>query len=249
MLKSEGQYVFILCPNHSGSTALYFLLSTSKEVSTMNLNDKILEGQRIPDVMEYMPYAKESDKGLFYLFKDKHQNAANYDWNKIKDGWRKHWDFTKSVLLEKSTTNLYRKQMLKDNFKNAKFIIMVRNPYAVCEGIKRKHGVDVALAAEHWLDTSEQQIKNITDDTLFFTYEQLCNKTDIVVKNILKYIPELDFLDYKTKLNRPRYENIVGLENMNKKQIDSLSSLEIEKISKKLSENKKTVSFYGYKIL
>lgn len=249
MLKTEGQYVFILCPNHSGSTVLYFLLSTSKEVSTMNWNNNILEGQIIPDVMDYMPYAKESDKGLFYLHKEKHQDETKYNWEKIKSGWRKHWDYSKSVLLEKSTTNLYRKKMLQDNFKNAKFIIMVRNPYAVCEGIKRKHGVDVVDAAEHWLDTAEQQIKNISEDSVFFTYEQLCDCTDTVVNKILEYAPEFVFLDYKSKLNRPRYEKIIGLQNMNDNQIKSLSKLEIKKISSKLSNKKEVVDFYGYNIL
>jgi hypothetical protein len=249
MLKPEGQYVFILCPNHSGSTVLYFLINTSKEISAMNYDNKLLEGQLIPEVMKFMPYAKESDRGLFYLKKEMHKNEKNYNWQEIKNGWRKHWDYSKSVLVEKSTTNLYRKNILEKNFKNSKFIVMIRNPYAVCEGIKRKHNVDVSYAIDHWIDTADQQIKNISSNSLFFTYEELCEKTYSVVNKILLFIPQLKNLNYKIKLNRPRYEDLIGLENMNKKQIEKLTTEDIKKINEKLKYKLDLLELCGYKLI
>lgn len=249
MLKIESQYVFIMCPNHSGSTVLYFLINTSNEVSTMNHHGSIIEGQIVPEAMKFMPYAKESDLGLFSIYKKLHQDINNYNWKEIKRIWRNNWNCNKSVLLEKSTTNLYRKNMLENNFYNAKFLIMVRNPYAVCEGIRRKHNVDVSLAIDHWIDTAETQINNISSNSLFFTYEKLCDDTDLIVNQILCFIPSLKNLDYKKKLFRPRYENLVGLQNMNQEQIKRLSYNEIITISNKLKKRNDIVKFYGYEIL
>jgi len=249
MLKIENQHVFILCANHSGSTALYLLMSTSPNVSVIKSNGSILEGQIVPRVKSHMPYAKESDKGLFYLHKKTYKAFENYNWKEIKKEWFKHWDVKCPVLVEKSTTNLYRKNMLEENFYNSKFLIMVRNPYAMCESIKKKHHVDVKLAIKHWIDTTEQQIHNFNQNSLIFTYEQLCDNTKDIVLKIIDFVPKIVNLEYKSYLNRPRYESICGFKNMNSEQINKLSNKEIKSINKELEKNKEILDFFDYKII
>lgn len=251
MLKLNNQYVFILCPNHSGSTLLYFLMDTSPYVSVLKDNDeKIIEGQIAPKIKYFMPYAKESDKGIFYLHKKIYKCEKNYNWNKIKEIWKKYWDLEKPVLIEKSTTNLYRKNILKKNFKNCKFLLMIRNPYAVCESIKRKHKTKVEDSIKHWIDTTEQQMKNLKDnDVLYFTYEELCQNTEKVIDKIIKFIPQIKNLNYKSFLNRPRYENIFGLQNQNEFQIKNLSKKEINIINKSLSYKIEMLNYFKYNLI
>lgn len=72
----------------------------------------------------------------------------------LKDDWMKEYDWAK-YMMEKSPPNSVRMPWLKSNFReisrNPFFIVLHKNPYAICEGIVRRRGGDVTMeiAAKH----------------------------------------------------------------------------------------------------
>ena len=55
-----------------------------------------------------------------------------------------------SVILEKTPANVVRAEWLQQAFPNSYFVGLVRNGYAVCEGIRRKGRKSLDRAARHW---------------------------------------------------------------------------------------------------
>jgi hypothetical protein len=64
-------------------------------------------------------------------------------------------DLDKRVLIEKSPPMVITAPMLPAHFAPAKLVISVRNPYAVCEGIRRKRGYSLMAAVSHWVRASQ----------------------------------------------------------------------------------------------
>ncbi len=113
------KYLFVLCPPLSGSTLLWKLLQTSPSVTAHSK-----EGQFLDGVVEIMR------KGAW-------NPEQKFPWNKIKHNWEEIWDMNKPVALEKSPPNILRAFEIEKVFCPASFIAMIRNPYAVCEGLRR----------------------------------------------------------------------------------------------------------------
>ena len=61
----------------------------------------------------------------------------SFDVEKLKKDWMPFFDRKKKVFLEKSIVNSARMTWLQDSFANSYFIFIVRNGYAVAEGIRR----------------------------------------------------------------------------------------------------------------
>ena len=67
---------------------------------------------------------------------------SSYDWPLTRKAWYFHARAhapDASVFVTKSTQHLLHAEQLVRHFRNARFLFMVRNPYAVCEGICRRY--------------------------------------------------------------------------------------------------------------
>ena len=142
------QYLFILSPPFCGSTLLNQLISTSKNVSCNN-NIGTREGQTLPEVRTFM------------FDNNRWNNHIELPWQFIKSVWRKYWDLSKPILLDKSIPNIMRVKKINHHFENSSFICMVRNPYAQCEGIIRRNGKSAEFAAKFALNCLRYQKENI----------------------------------------------------------------------------------------
>ena len=92
-------------------------------------------------------------------------------------------------------------------FKDSYFLITIRNPYAQIEGLLRRkwpfneYGPQTTpsapltptIAAEFWVRTARYQLHNLRHlkNTLFFTYEELADNPDQVVKEIISFLPKI----------------------------------------------------------
>ena len=56
---------------------------------------------------------------------------------RLMEQWGRHWDLTKSVLLEKSPPNLIRMRFLQAVFPDASFIVIMRHPVIVSLSTKK----------------------------------------------------------------------------------------------------------------
>lgn len=163
----------------------------------------------------------------------------------IKKIWHQHWDMSKKVLIEKTPSNVYKTLMIEKQFKNSKFIIMVRNPYCVCEGIRRKSEgkINLTQAATHWINTTLQQMENIKiKNSIYFTYEEFTENNEKIFDKIIKFCPHLESFD-KNLTQDKRYKHLVGIESQNKNSLSKLNKEDIDEINKILKKKKNCYIF------
>ena len=252
-------HLFVICPNNSGSTFLKFALATSKR--TWNL---AREGQHTFGFAG--PSARKLGRRVWASKQewiDVYTNPENYDWSKSQRAWyfqASSRDKTAKIFVEKSPTFLLVVKQLVEHFKNARFLFMVRNPYAVVEGIRRisprnwreslPDSEIVTVAAEHVLHCLKYQCHNIkkwADRGVFFTYEQMCGEPEKVQDLIRGLVPQIDDLVLSQRLRVKQYNE--ELRNMNDQQIERLSPSDLEEINKVFSRYPGVMEFFNYSFL
>jgi hypothetical protein len=204
---------------------------------------------------------------------DKWNADHKFPWATIKDEWSKIWDLEKPILLEKSPPNLLRAADIEQAFSPCWFIVMMRDPYALCEGLARRrnrrnrlfrtfshtppdgsNNRDYAMefAANLWARFAAQQIKNIKglERVLYFTYEELTENPASVMEKIVTFLPELDDLDATQKF---RVHSVTGtdareLMNMNETKWQCLLKREIRIINTVLEKRQEDLRFLGYRV-
>jgi Sulfotransferase family len=230
-----SSYLFVLCPPYSGSTLLWKLLSTSQNVSSLPL-----EGQFLPELRQLM-----RDKPWV------HDQVL--PWPEIKAVWESYWDMDKPVLLEKSPPNLIRTREILAHFDPVKFVVMVRNPYAQCEGLMRRNNFKVKRAANFSMMCLRTQLRNSRelDDTLVLTYESLVQNPAEVCRQLSAFVPELGDLDHNASfeihsidgtLNRP-------ITDLNAKKIAALPADTLAAINDIFIHHRDTIEAWGYHLL
>ena len=145
--QKEHIHLFILCPPYCGSTLMNEILSQSSNVSSNNVFGT-REGQKLPQVRKL-------------LFDQGWKKGKHTDWPRIKRIWRQNWDLNKSLLLEKSPTNISRVPEILEHFRHAKFIIMVRDPIPFVDGLRRRNSSDIFSAIHFVKKAYDYQLKNM----------------------------------------------------------------------------------------
>ena len=136
---------------------------------------------------------------------------------------------------------------------------MVRNPYAVCEGICRSlrrsslaRGRDLPdAAARHVVNCLNFQRRNIETHAgrgAFFTYEAMCENPEAVEDNIRELVPELDDLRLRQRLPvKGNYDEM--LTNMNDRQIARLDAAQIATFNRVFGKHRNLFEHFGYEIM
>ena len=262
-------HLFVICPNNSGSSFLQNALATSRR--TWNLLD---EGWKMGGVV--WPSHKNDRRltGSSRLWaarkrwRDVRRDPAHYDWPRNRRAWYFQayaCDPRATVFVEKTPEHLLVVGDLVRHFRNAKFLFMVRNPYAVCEGICRvlrsrspafpSPAVEgerlETLAARHVATCLEYQRRNVEaygDRCVFFTYEAMCREPERVARKIRELVPELDDLDLRQRLPvRRRYHEM--LTDMNARQIARLDAGQIAAINREFQKHRAILDHFGYEII
>ncbi len=267
-MTDRNKYLFITFPNNSGSSMILNYLSKCQNAITMDTYNK--EGQfyfiyKSPEEHEKDPKLALLDTPIgitkhsldCYYWTEKledFQNELKYNWPAIIDRWNECWhsnmNYTESgnVLLEKSPTNLARTQFLQKYFPNAIFALGLRDPYATVEGMQRKYKEgSIERATNHWIKTAYLQRENLEKlkDSVWFTYEQICDEPDFVKDLIIKNLPELYDLDFSegTSIHGNTKQRLF---NRNEIQIGNLSGEEIDEITSILKNHQDVVDQFGY---
>ena len=252
-------HLFVICPNHSGSTFLKEALATCRV--TWNLKR---EGQHTFGFAG--PSSLGTGTGLLWAserrFISLFAEEAAYDWAKTRKAWYFQAfakDPAASIFVTKSPPFLLNVAGLNRSFANARFLFVVRNPYAVVEGIwrrrwKRPHFNATEMldaAARHAATCLEYQRRNIDAyhrNGVFFTYETMCDEPTGVEARIRSLVPELDDLELRQRLPvKGRYNEM--LTNMNERQIARLDASQIETINRVFRRRQDVLDHFGYPIL
>jgi hypothetical protein len=219
------------------------LLQTSPQVSALPE-----EGQFISAVEPLMRKAPWNEQ-------------TELPWPIIKNEWNKHWDLNKPILLEKSPPHLLRAQAIEQNFENSYFIIMVRNPFAYCEGTKRRGRTGLGYSrdasysqiAEGWVNEGRHQVHNlrVLQRVLCVTYEELTDNPAETTARLLAFMPALQSLNIQAAFLIHSLSGWVErpLTNLNAKQIARLSAEDIAEINAVLQKHPAILAQFGYEVM
>lgn len=251
------KHLFLLVPSRGGSNLLFDILCTSPNVQRMYLD----EGEKyFADMPTYLNawapvscvHGFASRNISFYRSNDR------YDWTTIKKVWNRAWGDTKPIRIEKSPPNIFRYDMLAEQFPDSVFIGMIRNPYAQIEAWVRHFGagkrgnslhdyyVDWVRHAE-WLMRAKRDLK---DNLLIINYENLIHSTEETLRKILTFFPLLHSLKLPYKLIDQNEKSLstytyVDINHINDAILDR-TMFTIERI--KMERSLGILEYFGYDI-
>ena len=193
---------------------------------------------------------------------DQLTDTSLYDWPRTRKAWYFQAyarDPGASVFYVKTSPFLLYVGELARQFRNAKFLFMVRNPYAACEGIcrtfrARRSGSDMDIretAATHIATCLDYQRRNVAtygERGVFFSYEAMCDEPERVERKIRSLVPELDDLRLRQKLPvKGAYDEM--LTNMNARQIARLNAEDIAAFNRVFRRRRDLFDHFGYEIM
>lgn len=144
----HSPWLFILGLNNSGTTLLTRVLEQHPMIRSLPH-----EGQWLTPGLPHPPtfgaartWSSRAD--IFHWIETDDPSPAR----RIRYDWAHYYPDRHGILLEKSPPNTLRSRWLEANFSPSRFIGIVRHPYALCEGARRRLGVPVEETAKHWRD-------------------------------------------------------------------------------------------------
>lgn len=224
------------CPN-SGTTVLWEALKSHPELSGPEVEDQDIAG--MPDSMRHH-LGKATFRlwahpkfGLAYYVSGKDYNED--DARKLRVIYRQSL-LPKTRLVVKSPAHTLRARLIQAYFPDAYFVAIVRNGYAVTEGIvrKRKHDPDrpqfkgltttIEEASEQWFRANVVVVSHqkFLRRYLIVRYEDLVEEPECTLHKVLDHC-RLD----KTGFSIPIFEK-----DKNQEQITRLTKEEIEIVSR-----------------
>ena len=231
--KVSHEWFFIIGTNNSGTTLLQKIIKSHPEISDMGAegqfrtyflaNDKRLGVDRLSSQHLEMFRLTENDEAQ--------NERVFFDW------WFAYQGPKKRMLMEKSTPNILRTRWLQRWFNNPKFLVIVRTPYAVVEGMLRKVNCSFEEATNHW-KTVHEVLRNDSshlENLKIITYSDLTDNTAVVLEEIY------DFLSVESRndmLNKKFTIHGVDskIENRNHLSIAKLSDDQIRYINENCQE-------------
>jgi len=251
-------HLFIICPNNSGSTFLKEALSTCMQTWNLMKEGQHTHGFAGPSTRKTRsPLLWAADPESIATFTD----SNLYNWPTTRLSWyfqAYSYNPKASIFATKSPPFLLNVEQLQKHFNNAKFLLMVRNPYAVIEGIIRRRrkikyqDIDlIHIAATHIMTCFKFQQKNIEGYPLcstFFTYEEMCEEPNKVEQKVKMLAPELNDLILDQRLAVKGLYN-EKLRNMNTQQISRLNSEQIKQINQVFQPYSELIEYFGYRLI
>lgn len=145
--------MFLVGCYNSGTTLLHDLLASHPEVGSLHTEGQFLTDQLVLPKAVGLSRLWASQPQHFQLDED---GGAGVDVDKIKRQWGAKFDHPhRPVLIEKSPTNAARTRWLQRHFAPASFIGIIRDGFAVAEGIHRKAGHSLEEAAQQWARSNQ----------------------------------------------------------------------------------------------
>lgn len=182
-------WVFVVGCYNSGTTLLQRIIGQHARVASM-----AVEGQTITDL-----FVEPKDVGLRRLWAldpDRfHLTAANGPNARTARTLARQWagamnDPFRPYFLEKSVTNSARLLWLQQQFPRCYFVAVIRDGYAVAEGISRKTGCSLEDSAKQWRVSNEIMLRDLGSITraVTVTYEALCAAPRSVLPPIFAFL-------------------------------------------------------------
>lgn len=243
------KWVFVVGCYNSGTTLLAEVLGAHPMISALPT-----EGQFLTD-----QFAADHELGLSRMWMKREdlyrltEADEGPDVKRLKKEWGMRLDLDKPILLEKSPPNIARTRWFQKHFENAHFVGIIRNGYAVAEGIRRKARpaqVDrwpLEDCARQWRHANlvlEQDAKEL-QRFMWVRYEDFARDTAATLASIFEFLgiqaqPGIDLArDWAI------HERSEPIANMNAQSIERLTSDDVATIERVAGD---TLDRFGYSI-
>ena len=231
----------MLSPPFAGSTLLTELISTSPDASVNNTQG-VMEGMKIPGLVS-----------LYGNFEERWNPEYTYSWGLLEQAWRKHWDVSKKVLIEKSPPLIIRSKQLITAFPKARYMILVRDPYAHIESLMRRRNWSIKQATAFSLMCLKAQYDNVKllrSSALLIRYEDLTDEPQKIKKEILNHLPELGDINIEKLFKAHNFvDQELAITNLNEQKIALFSQEQLMEIQSLLAGDIQLLEFFGYRII
>jgi hypothetical protein len=248
---SPEKWVFLVGCYNSGTTLLSELLGKHPSISALPTEGHFITDQFPKDYEVGLPRMWVGNEKLFCLT----ESDEGPDPERIKREWAMRLDLSKPVLLEKSPPNSARTRWLQKNFENAYFISIVRNGYAVAEGISRKGdpqhlGRDWSIEESIWqwkrgneiLFNDAKYLKNYHQ----IKYEDLASDPYVILNGIAGFLGIESFDGFDQGQSFKIHEREDSVRDLNQVSIDRLTREQVDKVNDIAGE---MLSELGYEVL
>lgn len=226
-------WLFLLGLNNSGTTLVKKVLQLHPLIRSF-----AREGQRRTDAL---PHPAKLGMGRVWgiytsLFHWIEADDPRFAYRVMYD-WARLYPPGPGILLEKSPTNSLRSRWLQQHFRPCRFLAIVRSPYAVCEGIRRRSGSDMEDAAQHWARGNERLFRDLKhlEHCTWIRYEDFVTDPTTHLSNLQ------EFLDLPTPFDADALRGVsahsitgqsTGLQNLNARSLERLTLEDIRAINR-----------------
>jgi hypothetical protein len=245
------RWLFLVGCYNSGTTLLAELLSRHPQISGLPTEGHFITDQFVKDYEVGLPRMWAGREELFRLTED----DGGPDPVRVMKEWGMRLDLSRDVLLEKSPPNSVRTRWLQRHFAPAYFVVIVRNGYAVAEGITRKadprHLRDswpIEQSAWQWrrsYEVLEEDQPNL-EHVMWLSYESLTADPVTELNRITEFVGVHPFVNFDPAASFDIHERSEPLKNLNDVSIKRLGSSEIRRINEVAAQ---TLTKYGYPVL
>ncbi len=244
-------WVFLVGCYNSGTTLLSKLLSRHPDISALPTEGHFLTDQFVKDYEVGLPRMWAGREELFRLT----EKDTGPDPARVKKEWGMRLDTGKHVLVEKSPSNSVRLRWLNHHFQPACFICIIRNGYAVAEGIRRKadpkhlrNGWPIEMAAHQWRRTYEvlESDSVYLKRFLFVKYEDLVGDPVKELNRIADFLGIKPFKKFNNRMELAIHERNEPIRDLNPASISRLTPEDICVIN---NVAKETLIRYGYSVI
>jgi len=240
-IAAKYKWCFIVGCNNSGTTLMQDVLEQTLPVSTL-----LHEGQRYTNALQRgsrRSYERVWTEFIADLQMSEHDSLSCAP--RLLHDWMNEYGAPKEkTLVEKTTVNAVRMRWLQHVFPNSYFIGVVRNGYAVAEGINRKGKKDYVRGARHW----ENVNKIMLDDSksinnfIIMKYEDLTENPYLSIQKLTRFLNFDDAISSRTEKLDNAFKDI---KNMNSESIRRININD----RKRIRENAlQMLSHFNYEI-
>ena len=247
-----NKFVFIIGCYNSGTTLLNEILSHNDNFSCLHTEGINLTKQlKGPENYGW--------NRLWFKCIDKLEISKMFfkpSIDKLLNDWSPYFDKDKRYWVEKSVVNGVNIEWLEDVFNEPYFIYIIRNGYAVSEGIRRRtvnkkrrlyrRGIPypIELCAEQWLVSNVYMLDKLSNvKNVFYTsYEELTDPTNEVLSKIHDWL-DVPFSGLDDDYIFEFHSESQRILNLNSESIGKLSSADLDKIHLVASS---LLDSYGY---
>jgi len=230
------KWVFVTGCYNSGTTLLRKMLDSHPSISALPS-----EGQYLTD-----QFPSDHEIGLSRMWVKREdlyrltENDVGPDVARIKREWGMRLDKSRSIFLDQTPANAARTRWLQKHFENSYFIGVIRNGYAVSEGITRKakpvhpiNGWTVEEAAYQWCRSNHilKEDSRYLDKYIWCRYEDLAEDPYKETQRILEFLEIPDQGEMDLNKNWSVHEREEKIINMNEESISRLTKEQILRIN------------------